>query len=52
MLIALSNVSNLFQNGQFSIFSACLGAIFVTIVTIKVKSIQYFDTWAIVLLNQ
>ena len=48
MLISLSNVSNVFHNGQFPIFNA---AIFVTIPTAKVKSIPGFYTLAIVLIN-
>ena len=38
------NVSNLLQNGQFSI----LAVIFVTIATVKVKLISDLYTWAIV----
>ena len=43
MLIALSNISNLLQNGKFPIF--------VTIATVIVKLIADFYTWVIVLIN-
>ena len=48
VLVSLSNVSNLFQNGQFPI----LVAIFVTIATVKVKIIPDLNIWAIVLIRR
>ena len=50
MLISLSNVSNLLQNGQFSIFSL-FWRHFATIATVKVKLIPEFYTLAIALIN-
>ena len=53
MLISPSKVSNLFQNGQFPIyFQSILATIFVITVMVKVKLLQYYYTWAIVLINQ
>ena len=52
MLISLSNVSNMIENGHFPIFSLSLVAIIVTIAMVKVKLIPNFYTWAIVLINQ
>ena len=52
MLISLSNVSNLLQNGHFFYCKLILVAIFVTIAMVEVKLIPYFYTWAIVLINQ
>ena len=51
MLISLSNVLNLLQNGPFSIFQPILAANFGTIAMIKIESIPDFYTWAIVLIN-
>ena len=45
---ALSNVSTLFQNGQFQ---HTFTTIFVAIATVKVKLIPDFYTWAFVLIN-
>ena len=50
ILIPLLHVSNLLQNGHFPIFSL-FGGHFVTIATVKVESIPYFYTLAIVLIN-
>ena len=50
MFISLSNVSNLFQTGQFP-FSAHFGGHFVTIATLNVKLILVYYTSAIVLLT-
>ena len=47
MLISLSNVSNLLQNGHLPI----LVANFLTISTVKVELLPDFYTWAIVLIN-
>ena len=53
MLIGLSNVSNLLQNGyMYFLFSANFAAIFVTIATVKVELIQDFYTLVIALMNQ
>ena len=49
MLISLSNVSNLLQNGQFPVFNIFLAAIIVTIAMVKVELIPDFYTWVIVL---
>ena len=51
MLISLSNVSNLLQNGHFPVFQPILAAFFVTITAVKVELIPDFYTWAIVLVN-
>ena len=51
MLISLSNLSILLQNGQFSIFQPILAAIFVTIAMVTVKVIWDIYTLVIVLLN-
>ena len=51
ILIPLLHVSNLLQNGHFSYFQPILAAIFVTIATVKVESIRYLYTLAIVLIN-
>ena len=51
MLISMSNVSDLLQNGHFPVQSI-LAAIFVTITTVKVNKLKPdFYTRAIVLLN-
>ena len=47
MLISLSNISNVLQNGQFPI----LEAIFVTIASLKVKIIQELYTLTFLLIN-
>ena len=47
MLISLSNVSYLLQNGHFPI----LAAIFVTIAMVKVKLRPDLYTWTIVMIN-
>ena len=39
MLVSLSNILNLLQNGQFFYFQPILAAVFVTITTVKVKVI-------------
>ena len=51
MLILLSNVLNLLQNGHFSFFSLVLVAIFVTIAMVKVELMSDFYSWIIVLIN-
>ena len=51
MLISLSNVLNLLQNGHFPIFSLFWQPIFFTIATVKIESIPDFYTWAVVLIN-
>ena len=50
MLISLSKVSNLFQNGQFPM-QPILAAILVTIATVKVKILPEVCTRAIVLIK-
>ena len=52
ILIHLLHVSNLLRNGQVSNFQPILAANFVTIATIKVETIPYFYTLAIVLINE
>ena len=52
MLISLSNVSKLFQNGQFPICQPILAAIFVTKEMVKVKLILDIYTWDINQINR
>ena len=51
MLISLSNLSILLQNGHFPIFSLFWRPFFVTIATVKIKVILDFYTLVIVLIN-